>query len=824
MIKVGPSGPERARIMIVGEAPGRDEVREGKPFVGAAGKILRSFLMQVGIDPDQCYLTNICRYQPPGNQLVRFFEPKTGSPNPQVVEGMVELIGEIRRIKPNVIVACGNYPLWALTGKAHWNKSKRKDDPSMPVGYSGITDWRGSILPCTLMGCEGVKVIPTFHPAYIAREGMQDHGLFQIDLQRVKDQSEFPDIRYPKWDAYINPQGAERLLVESRLMDEKDKVISADIEYIGSRLLCVGMTNSTDFAVVYKTDRNASETEYVRKLLMTGGAGLCWQNAAFDASILEWWFQMPVLKRTVYDTMLAAHASNIELPKSLDTLASIYTDQPQWKGMINWKAIREGKQSIDTVLQYNSIDVWVTQKTMEEQWKYDLDDPLVLDTFRHELALLQPLWEFSKRGVRVDDAKLEGYRKKLEAEIESDQAALNALAGKTLNVKSVTQMRSFLFETLGFKPHVFTQTGAATNDKVVAQLQLEAKTTEQKVGIGLLRSLRNKKDLISKFLNISFDEDGRMRGHYDPAGTKTGRLASRKFYPTGKGTNQQNIPRDELIRGMFIPDDGYEMGYFDLERAESFVVAQITGDPLMLLHHAPGADAHSLLWAAMFNKLVEEVTKTERSLGKSTRHAGNYMEGPRMLKIQINALAHKTGISVTEAQTKVFIDKYRELHPFLLQWWRDVEQELWRSRTLHNLLGRRRIFYGHVQSILPEAVAYVPQSTVGDVLNVGLLNMSGTPAPYIQRRKLWERYEEASRRLLELGYQGLMQIHDAIVFQYPMRHREKVVPLVRQLMSVPLTAPSSGEDFEISVEALIGPSWGEVKKYTEDLVPHGQRT
>lgn len=824
MKKVGPSGPERARIMIVGEAPGRDEVREGKPFVGAAGKVLRTFLMQVGIDPDQCYLTNICRYQPPGNQLVRFFDSKTGSPSSEVVEGMVELIGEIKRVKPNVIVACGNYPLWALTGKAWWNKKKRKNDISLAMGYSGITDHRGSIYPSTLMGCEGVKVIPTFHPAYIAREGMSDHGLFQLDLQRVKDESEFPEIRYPKYDVYLNPQGVDRLICEERLMDEKDKVISADIEYLGSRLFCVGMTNATDFVAVYKTDRNASETEYVRKLLLEGGRGLCWQNAAFDASILEWWFQMPVLQRTVYDTMLAAHAANIELPKSLDTLASIYTNQPQWKGMVNWKKVKSGQQSIDDVLKYNAIDVWVTQKVMEEQWKYDLDDPAVLEIFQHELALLQPLWEFSKRGTKVDNEKLDDYRKKLDEEIRTDQLALNALAGHELNAKSYPQMREFLFEKLGFKARTFTQTGAATNDKVVAQLQLEAKTQEQKLGIGLIRSIRSKRDLISKFLNISFDDDGRMRGHYDPAGTGTGRLASRKFYPTGNGSNQQNIPTDNFVRRMFIPDTNFEFAYFDLERAESLVVAKVTNDPLMLEHHAPGADAHKLLWAAMFNMLVEEVTKDQRALGKSTRHAGNYMEGPRMLKIQINQKAAKTGISVTEAQTKVFIERYRELHPFLIQWWRDTEQELWRSRTLYNLLGRRRIFYGHIHSILPVAVAYVPQSTVGDVLNVGLLNLSNVVSPYLRRRDLWERYEEDAAKIQELGFQGLLQVHDAVGFQYPLRNREKIVPLARRLMSIPLTSPSTGEDFEIPVEAAVGPSWGEVQVYTEDLEPHGQRT
>jgi uracil-DNA glycosylase family 4 len=808
-------GPDNARIMIVGEAPGETEEREGRPFVGPAGKMLRSFLNRAGIDPDDCYMTNMCKVRPPANKLEKFFF-KGGLPNQHVLQGMVELQNDIKRIRPNVIVACGNFPMWALTGKGKWNETETKDRAR---GFSGITDWRGSILEGT-MG-EGTKVIPTFHPSYINREGYSDHGTWAADLSRIAREAEFPEIHRPVKSFVLDPGGSKREEFRKEVMaaaSDPSKILTFDIEYIGSKLLCVGMTLNRDNPHVIPT-RGPADIAYCRDLLLSG-IGLNAQNAAFDCSILEWWYQMPVFRYLRYDTMLAAHSTNIELPKGLDYLCSIYTDQPYYKDMIDWNKIKKGTQPISDVYHYNGIDTWTQHEIMEEQLKYDLGEQCIRETFEFEMALLRPLWEMSKRGVRVDQVAIDSLAKQLNDEIIAYGAVLNHIAGRRVNVMSGKELGWLLYDHLGMPIIKQNMTGPATDDKTLSELLTKASKPQAEI-VTLVRDIKTRRSLVSKFIGIELDDDGRLRGQYNPAGTDTGRLASKKFYPTGRGANQQNQPRDKRVRRVFLPDEGYEFGYADLERAESLVVAKITGDPEMLRVHGPGVDAHRELASALFGVAVPDVTDDQRYLGKKTRHAGNYMQGALRFMKEINKDAAKTGVAIDFDEAKSYIMTYRKIHPYLSAWWHDTEIEVYSTSTLYNLLGRKRIFYGcrrtghNSVSDLPNAVAFVPQSTVGDALNVGLLQLGGVECQYARKRGIVGRIAEHRDILAAARFQMLMQIHDAVAFQYDPRFKEEVLVAVRELMRVPLTVPKTGEEFEIPVEIQVGHTWGDVKLWQE---------
>ncbi|HEY6020899.1 MAG TPA: DNA polymerase [Candidatus Paceibacterota bacterium] len=808
MNKVPGYGPVDARIMVVGEAPGVDEDREGRPFVGRAGKAIRGYMMEVGIDPDEVYWTNIADERPSKNDIRTYFTTGKdgGQPLPIVIEGLYRLIDEIKLIKPNVILAVGNYPLWALTRKATWRLTKDTGVWS----YSGIQDWRGSILPCVLPGVEGAKVIATFHPAYIIREGMKDHGTFKCDLQRALRESYFPEINYPKPELILDPEGYDREQVRQRLLDAPiDKPITLDIEYIGSKLLCIGMTNSRHWATSIWTG-NEGDMRFCKEILQSGHP-LNAQNAMFDFSILEWHYGFDIMRFMAWDTMLAAHSLNIELPKDQGYLTSIYTDQPYYKHMVDWKKIAKGETHPSIVLEYNCIDCWTEHQVMEEQGLEMREDEAARRVFEFEMALLNPLWQVSKRGMRIDETKLAAINVRLDKEIQINNLILHHVAGRPVNVKSGPDIAHLLFDVMGIPRGRQNKTGPATDDKTLADLVLKCRTDQQRSVIQLVRETRQKRDMKSKFTEVERDEDKRSRGMYNPGGTGTGRLASKKFYPTGKGHQQQNVPKDTEVRSLFIPDDGFEFGYADLERAESMVVAYLTNDPLMLAHHAPGMDAHRLLASLIFDVRPEQVTKDQRYIGKQTRHAGNYMEGPLVFKINVSKVAHLTGVSITAAEAKFFINRYRELHPFLVEWWADTEKELWRSRTLYNLMGRRRTFFDHIDSILPTAVAYKPQSTVGDVLNAGILNIAGTPCHYVRERCNVEEIRTLSCELNGLGFQILNQVHDAIGFQFRPENKTRILTILRKLMTIPLTSPKTYEDFSIPVEIAVGPSWGEVE-------------
>lgn len=436
------------------------------------------------------------------------------------------------------------------------------------------------------------------------------------------------------------------------------------------------------------------------------------------------------------------------------------------------------------------------------------------EAFLFEMQLVQPLWDVANRGCRVDVQAMTELKLQLHCEAVELNRDLSDLAGEEINVKSGQQVGQLLFGKLGLPKGACTPTGRAkVDDHTLAALDSKCSNPMQRAVIKTIRDERERRDLISKFCDIELESDSRMRGHYNPAGTNTGRLAGKKFYPTDRGANPQNFPKDKRVRRVFIPDSGKRFGYADLERAESFVVAHLSHDPRMLANHEPGVDAHKRVGSHLFGVPEAEVDEDTRYLSKRTAHAGNYMMGPKKFSEQVNADTNKTGISLTLAEAKQLLAGYKEYYAYLPVWWRETERAVLKTKHLQNLLGRPRQFFNSISRCLPECVAYVPQSTVGDTLNVALLNSTGHICNYAKRHMQTSDILDAATELKRCGYEILLQVHDAIAFQFNEGEEAAVDKALRLCMSVPLVEPDTLEPFTIGVEMAFGPNWGDVKPY-----------
>jgi DNA polymerase len=169
-------------LALIGEAPGADEIRLGRPFVGRAGQLLDRALAATGIDRDRCLIANVFRYRPPDNKVGHFFASKRRAleENDPLDMALGKLgadycrarfAGEIANLAetlkhtaPPVIVAVGRTPLWALTG------------------LNGITALRGQLLANRL---SEAPVIATFHPSFVLRQnsiGPETEATFRADL------------------------------------------------------------------------------------------------------------------------------------------------------------------------------------------------------------------------------------------------------------------------------------------------------------------------------------------------------------------------------------------------------------------------------------------------------------------------------------------------------------------------------------------------------------------------------------------------------------------------------------------------------------------
>jgi len=135
-------GPRDARVMLIGEAPGATEDELGRPFVGAAGKLLTSILEEVGLPRSSVYITNVVKCRPPNNR----------EPADEEIEACKGyLIAQIRLLKPKLIVLLGN-----VAGKTVFSLVGRQ--------WSGITKMRGKVVEAEIAGLT-VKILPTIHPA-----------------------------------------------------------------------------------------------------------------------------------------------------------------------------------------------------------------------------------------------------------------------------------------------------------------------------------------------------------------------------------------------------------------------------------------------------------------------------------------------------------------------------------------------------------------------------------------------------------------------------------------------------------------------------------
>jgi DNA polymerase len=155
-----------ASIMLIGEAPGYWEDVKGRPFVGAAGKLLDELLSSIHLKRQDVYIGNIIKHRPPNNRDPRKDEVEACSPY---------LDRQIRIIEPSIILTLGRH-------SARYVLSK------VDVKIKGITEIRGRIYVEKLFGFP-VRIMPTFHPA-AALYNPEYRSALEQDFQRIKRELE----------------------------------------------------------------------------------------------------------------------------------------------------------------------------------------------------------------------------------------------------------------------------------------------------------------------------------------------------------------------------------------------------------------------------------------------------------------------------------------------------------------------------------------------------------------------------------------------------------------------------------------------------------
>jgi DNA polymerase-1 len=751
---------QQAKFIIVGEQPGMVEVRMLKPFVGPTGRELNEDLQMIGIARADCYLTNIIKdYDHP---LEHYIEYNSKTKQISVTQGFNDYVEQLYKELVHssaIIIALGNVATYALTGK--W----------------GITKWRGSRLPSTLL--PGRIVYPTFHPATVLPPKNQflNKTLIQFDIQKAKKEADglyVPTTRElitsPSFDDCLT------FLSECETKGLEGAMIDYDIEIYGEEVSCISFSAPreihTAMSIPFFSGRDYFTPEQetlvwlkIAAILENPAIIKRGQNIIFDTHFLLRKYGIKGVN--FHDTMIAQRTLMTEFPIGLDFITSIYTDQPYYKedGKRNF-----GGQNWYQLWAYNATDSLMCQEAFPKQLE-ELHKLHTYEAYDRQRKLIEPLTYMMERGLRVDIEKFRKRRQELDIEIETIKEELDKVAGQPLNANSPVQLAKYFYGTLNQHAYKSRKTGNVTTDDL-AMKRLARKGFK---AAQLVLEIRSRVKLASTYLAESkLSADGRLRCSYNPVGTVFSRLSSSENL-FGEGMNLQNIPHE--IRDMLLADEDYLWFSFDLGQAENRIVAYVGRIDPMIRAFEEGKDVHKLTASLIFKKPPEEISSepgsstlgdgkhSERDWGKRSNHGLNYDFGYKSF-----ALLYE----MAERDAKFIVDSYHKVYPGVRQGFHThVKRSLRESRTLTNLMGRRTLFLGPlIDETFKQAYACIPQGTVGDVIN--------------ERGLEYIYYNQSKFSSLEL----LTQTHDDIGFQIPIKvgwlHMARMLWDIKQSLETPL--------------------------------------
>jgi len=806
-MKVPITGPPNAKILLVGEAPGAEEDRQGKPFIGQAGRTLDLLLSNAGISRHDCLITNVAKERPPGNKIAFYYEDKKCTrPKPIMQEWIKELKKEIEFYNPNIVIPLGAIALQTI------------------CGISGIQAYRGYIMESTLVPRQ--KVLPTYHPQAVGYD-WKLHFPTIMDLRKAVKESEISKL--PKDNRKLNCTSTklEYIGYLKWLLKEHKGPIAVDIETTqpGSHIDIMGIADSPTHAVAFefihsrKPKYSLEDELEIWKLLgkVLSTKDLIMHNGSYDAAVI-WYNNGIFCKNFKYDTMIAGHAAWPECPRSLAFMSSICLNVPPWK-----------HQSQSLPLLYNAADaantfgIWEVMETEMEKLK-------VRNTFDFEMSQVFPAMMLQLQGLYVDLNKRKIIKKEIEERLEELKEELTQDLGKevilkadkkkknTLNINSSKQLAELLYIDMGLPVQYKRRKSVQDTRTTTADAEALNKLTRQTKNPVLLKILEVKKlsKLSNSFINMEVSPQSRVHTCYNVTGATMSRTGTGKqkgliiddeenyksfgrwsssksiILPYGSG-NLQNIPY--AARKLYTAPKGYCFLQADYKQAEAVVVAFNIGDQKLINMFSnafgksneyckeQGWDIHKLTGASMFGVDIKDVTPEQRKVGKLLRHATNYAAGP-------GVIAPKLGIAITQA--KKLLKQFMGATPELPLYHSRIRNELRKSGVLTNLLGRKHRFLERWgDTLFRSAYSFIPQSTVGDLMNLSLT-------------KFYNKYGSL--------YNIVLQLHDAIYLIIKEEEKFEAMHALKESMIRPLKT-ETGQEFLIDIDFSFGPDWGSLEDF-----------
>lgn len=578
-ITVGSRGPEDSPFVIVGEAPGKEEIKALLPFVGPSGIVLNAALDQIpkGAYPEP-YITNTFK------SLITF-EKDPARLSELALQCRPALLEEIGKHPRKVILALGSVALQALTG-----------DTSVK-----ITQVRGSIFASPLAE-QGI--VAAVHPAYLLR-GNGSLRQYKIDVAyaiRLAQGHPPHPWEEPTWSIV---KDRDELMSHVDILKSlpQGSLVAGDVETSGfsprmNRILNMGHTwDGKHVHIVSGLKTDALQAGH-KNLIPHYGAMFepdniewGWHNGKFDVKFFHALNQMKA--RVNHDSMLQSYAlDETRGIHDLETVAGDWLYSPNWKGTLD--KYKKSKQSYDVIpwpvlYKYAAFDIANTFRLIKLLGQMIDDDKVAhKQYYRSLIPASEYLTDIESNGLPVDPIRVDENYGKLWSEAEplirqmreyAETVRPGHYTDKLCN--SPTQLAQLIFDDLKLKPARGPNI-RSTQDDILDKLSPHQFLT-------LLRKYRKIQKALSTYVipylarevaegaetsKSNVEDDGKVHTTFLIHGTATGRLSSRN-------PNLQNIPRDPAIRGQFLARPGRMFIEPDLNQAELRSLALLSGDKVL---------------------------------------------------------------------------------------------------------------------------------------------------------------------------------------------------------------------------------------------------
>ena len=404
-----------------------------------------------------------------------------------------------------------------------------------------------------------------------------------------------------------------------------------------------------------------------------------------------------------------------------------------------------------------------------------------------EMPLVEILIEMERNGIGLDVDYLQKFAKNLDQRIAKLKEGIIDLAGVEFNLNSPKQLSEILFEKLHLSGTKKTSSGAfSTNERVLRGLR------DQHEIIDLILEYREVSKLRSTYTDALVDQKdlvtGRVHSSFNQAVASTGRLSS-------SDPNLQNIPvasdMGNEIRKAFVSNKGSVFVSLDYSQQELRILSSVSRDEVLRNAYQKNIDVHTLTASKLFGKEIDQISKTERSKGKTVNFSIIY---------GISAFGLADRLKIRQQQAQEFIDRYFEIYQGVRKYFDDLLKDAKEDGIIETKAGRKRDVsdinsrnFKIRNALEREAINFPIQGGASDMIKVAMINV-------------WKELQKPEWD----DYKLILQIHDELVFEVPEGNTEKLDKFVKIVRKAMLDA--NMYDVPMKVDVGMGKNWGEIEE------------